>query len=149
MPCESPANQCKQQHHCAFQNSEVKEKILQASREKRGGEKSDKQKMRKQNSSDCLAVQDWKLEDLRQGTVYPERSATQNTCPQSDHQSHRRVKENTSSGNARGVWIPKTKAQTNKQETWPQETGATSQESWVLKKEGSEAQPGNSCSCLE
>ena len=60
-----------------------------------GGEKSDKQKMRKQNSSDCLAVQDWKLEDLRQGTVYPERSATQNTCPQSDHQSHRTVKENT------------------------------------------------------
>ena len=86
------------------QKQKKTEKILQASREKRGGgEKSDKQKMRKQNSSDCLAVQDWKLEDLRQGTVYPERSATQNTCPQSDHQSHRTVKENTFSGNARGV----------------------------------------------
>lgn len=82
-----------------------------------------------------LAVQDWKLEGLRQEDCVPRalcypKPLSSNPPPITQESGKHLLWECPGSMNS------KTKAQTNKQETWTQETGATSQESWVLKKEG-------------
>lgn len=123
------------------ENKEKVEQILQASGEKG----SDKQKMRKQNGSDCSTAQDWKLEDLRQGNI----STTQNTCPQPNHQSHRRA------GGKHFLWkcpgsIPSQNKGTN------QETGDLTPRNWSYilgisgaEEEEPESQPGKNCPCVE